>query len=90
MTHALVTQAVPQIVSPHAADQQRQALGVQRTGVGVAVAPREVTVDRLEGALASLLPDLSPFRARAAALAAEFASLGGPAAAADLLISFQR
>ncbi len=86
MTHAFVTHSVPQVVSPHAADQQRQALGVQRTGVGIAMPPREITVDRLEGALAGLLPDLSPFRMRAAALAAEFASLGGPPAAAELLL----
>lgn len=87
MTHALVTHAIPQVVSPHAADQQRQALGVQRTGVGVTVAPRDVTVERLENALAGLLPDLSPFRARAEALKAEFAALGGPPAAAKLLLS---
>ena len=87
LTHALVTHAVPQVVSPHAADQQRQALGVQRSGVGVVVEPRAVTVDSIEHGLALLLPDLSPFRARAATLRAEFATLGGPAAAADLLLA---
>ncbi len=87
MTHALVTHAIPQVVSPHAADQQRQALGVQRSGVGVAVEPRAITVERVESALALLLPDLSPFRARAIDLCTEFAALGGPAAAADLLLA---
>jgi UDP:flavonoid glycosyltransferase YjiC (YdhE family) len=87
MTHALVTHAVPQVLSPHAADQQRQAFGVQRSGVGLVVEPRAVTVDSLERALAALLPDLSPFRTRAANLRAEFATLGGPAAAADLLLA---
>lgn len=83
LTHALVTHAVPQIVVPHAADQQRQANGVLRSGVGLAYAPKDVTIDRLEAALAAVLPDLSNYRAAAGELRNEFAALGGiPAAAA--------
>lgn len=84
-THALVTHAVPQVVVPHAGDQARQALGVQRSGVGIALRPGQVTVDTLQAALASLLPDRSAARANAQALRVEFAALGGIPRAADML-----
>lgn len=82
-THALVTRAVPQIVVPHAADQQRQAHGVMRSGVGLAFAPKDVTSSVLADGLAALLPDLSDWRATAAQVRDEFAALGGVAAAAQ-------
>ncbi|GIV69676.1 glycosyltransferase [Caldilinea sp.] len=84
-THALVRAAVPQIVVPHAGEQLHQARGVARTGVGLHLPPEEATVERLTAALAALLPDLSPYRARAAALREEFARLGGPPAAAQMV-----
>lgn len=84
-THALTTQAVPQIVVPHAADQTYQAQGVARTGVGVQIAAKDVTIDRLETSLAALLPDLSGYRSTARRLQAELAALGGPAAAASAI-----
>ncbi len=84
-THALITHAVPQIVVPHAGDQARQAQGVTRCGVGIALPPKQVTVDRLEDALAQTLPDRSPLRAQARQLQAEFDALGGVPAAADRL-----
>jgi UDP:flavonoid glycosyltransferase YjiC (YdhE family) len=84
-THALVLHAVPQIVVPHAADQNRQAQGVMRSGVGHYLPPKEVTIARLTDLLAEVLPDRSPLRANAVALQAEFAALGGVPAAADLL-----
>jgi len=84
-THALVTHGVPQIVVPHAADQIHQALGVTRSGVGVHIAAKQVTVDTLAAALATLLPDFSDCRRRAQAVQAEFAALGGAARAADLI-----
>jgi UDP:flavonoid glycosyltransferase YjiC (YdhE family) len=84
-THALVLQGVPQIVVPHAADQGYQAQGAARCGIGRSLPAKEVTVDSLEGALAALLPDLSPYRLAARRLQAEFATLGGPAAAADAI-----
>jgi UDP:flavonoid glycosyltransferase YjiC (YdhE family) len=82
-THALVTHAVPQIVVPHAADQMRQAQGVMRSQVGHYLPAKEVTIPRLVEMLAQLLPDLSPWRAQASALQAEFHALGGVPAAAD-------
>lgn len=85
VTHALVTHAVPQIVVPHAADQGHQAQGVMRSGVGLHLPAKETTVPRLVSALAQMLPDLSPYRANAQALRAEFAALGGVPVAAQLL-----
>lgn len=82
-THALITHAVPQIVVPHAADQYYQAQGIVRTGIGFHFPAKQVTVDNLEEGLATLLPDLSNHRSQALRLQAEFATLGGPSAAAD-------
>jgi UDP:flavonoid glycosyltransferase YjiC (YdhE family) len=73
---------------PHAGDQARQAQGVARTGVGLHIPPAQVTVEVLAAGLAALLPDLSPYRAQAATLQAEFAALGGVPAAADILETF--
>ncbi len=82
-THALVTSGVPQIVVPHAADQQRQAQGVMRSNVGLAFAPKDVTIDLLEDGLAAILPDRSDWRTAAHHLCEEFAALGGVVRAAD-------
>ena len=84
-THALIRHAVPQIAVPHAGDQARQAQGLLRTGAGLYLPPKEVTVPRLVAALAQALPDRSPLRAQAQALQAEFDALGGATAAADQL-----
>jgi UDP:flavonoid glycosyltransferase YjiC (YdhE family) len=84
-THALVRAATPQIVVPHAADQIYQAHGITRTGVGIHLPPKEVTVERLTAALAAILPDLSPYRAQAAVLRDEFAVLGGVPVAAMMV-----
>jgi UDP:flavonoid glycosyltransferase YjiC (YdhE family) len=89
-THALVTHAVPQIVVPHAADQTYQGAGVVYSGIGYYMPPKEVSVDSLEAALATLLPDLSDFRTRARAVQAEFASLGGQVAAANAIEQLAR
>jgi len=84
-THALVRAAVPQIVAPHAADQIHQAQGLLRTGAGLHIPPKEVTVERLTSALAAILPDLAPVRARAVTLRDELLALGGAPTAATLL-----
>lgn len=85
VTHALVTQAVPQLIVPHAAEQMHQAQGVVRSGVGLHLPAQQATVEALVNGLAQVLPDLSPLRAAAQQLRDEFAQLGGIAAAADLL-----
>jgi UDP:flavonoid glycosyltransferase YjiC (YdhE family) len=84
-THALITHGVPQIVVPHAADQTYQGAGVVHTGVGHYFPPKQVTIDSLAAALATLLPDLSEYRSRARQVQADFAALGGAAAAADAI-----
>jgi len=84
-THALVTHGVPQIVVPHAADQQQQAQGVARTGVGFHMAPKQARVDNLASALALLLPDRSDYRTHAQHLRQEFFELGGVPRAADII-----
>lgn len=84
-THALVRAAAPQIVIPHAADQIHQAQGLMRTGAGLHIPPREVTVEGLTTALAAILPDLAPVRARAVTLRDELLALGGAPVAATFL-----
>ena len=81
-THALATHAVPQIVVPHAADQIRQAQGLLRTGAGLHLPPKQVTIPLLEQALAQALPDLGDLRSQAAVLQDEMDALGGVPAAA--------
>ncbi len=84
-THALVTHATPQIVVPHAGEQAYQATSVMQSGVGLYMPAKQVTIDSLATALASLLPDRSSFRSQARTLQSEFAALGGPPAAADAI-----
>lgn len=84
-THALACHGVPQIVTPHAADQIHQARGVERSGAGLHLPPRTVTAARLASALAALLPDLSEQRHNARKLQSEMAAQGGPRAAAAWL-----
>jgi UDP:flavonoid glycosyltransferase YjiC (YdhE family) len=84
-THALARAALPQIVVPHAADQIHQAQGLMRTGAGLHIPPKEVTVERLATALAAILPDLAPVRAHAVMLRDELVALGGTEAAVAML-----
>ncbi len=90
VTHALVTHGIPQIIIPHAADQIHQAQGVVRAGAGLHLAAKETTVERLVQALAQTLPDLAQLRQGANRLRAEFAELGGVAAAATQLEASNR
>ncbi len=76
-THALATHAIPQIVVPHAADQIRQAQGLMRTGAGLHLAPKQVTIAALVDALAQALPDRAPLHDHAIALQTEMDALGG-------------
>ena len=65
----------------------QQALGVARTGIGAYLPPTDVTSTRLAEVLRNLLPTDSSARTNARRLRDDFATLGGPAAAADLLES---
>jgi MGT family glycosyltransferase len=84
-THALVTHGVPQIVVPHAADQQQQAQGAARSGVGFHIASKQARPDNLSSALSLLLPDRSDYRTQAEHLRQEFSELGGVPRAADII-----
>ena len=55
------------------------------SGVGYYMPPKNVSIDSLEAALATLLPDLSEFRSRARQVQAEFGALGGANVAADAI-----
>ena len=85
-THAALVYGVPQIVVPHAADQYQQAARVQRTGVGVALHVRDVTVQRLVRLARALLQE-GAWRERAQAMAERMAALGGAERAATILRS---
>lgn len=86
-THALVTHAIPQIVVPHAADQGRQADGIARTGVGVHLPARQMTVEQTVQILTTMLPNESPHRRNARMVQDEFSVLGGVPEAARLLVA---
>jgi UDP:flavonoid glycosyltransferase YjiC (YdhE family) len=89
-THALATHAIPQIVVPHAADQIRQAQGLLRTGAGLHLAPKQVTIARLVDGLAQALPDRGDLRGHAVALQVELDALGGVPAAAKRIEALGR
>ncbi|MBX3011169.1 MAG: hypothetical protein KF832_06655 [Caldilineaceae bacterium] len=89
VTHALVTQAVPQLIVPHAADQMHQAQGVVRSQAGLHLPAQQASQAALVNGLAQLLPDRAALRQGAEELRAEFAQQGGIAAAADLLEQLQ-
>lgn len=84
-THALVIQAIPQILVPHAADQMHGVRGVTQCGVGVGIRPQNVTVSALAQLLEEMLSESSPFQTNAQKLQAEFAQLGGVARAVEYL-----
>ncbi len=83
-THAAVVHGIPQMVVPHAADQRGQARRVAQAKVGLNLTAHDVRNGALlEGAKA--IHGDERVQANARALAAEFAALGGPSAAADAL-----
>lgn len=81
-THAALLHGLPQIAVPHAGDQWSQAARVTQSGVGYGIRPRDFNLANAPLTLAQILYD-PPFRANAAALAAQMQALGGVAAAAD-------
>lgn len=84
-THAAVVHSVMQIVVPHAADQRGNAVRVAQAKVGFNLTAIDVRRGGLLQGAQALLSD--PWVAEnARAVAAEFAALGGPRAAADALM----
>jgi MGT family glycosyltransferase len=83
-THWAVVYGVPQLVVPHAADQRGNARRVAQAKVGIELSAHDVRQGRLLEGVRALLRD-ERVRETAAALAEEFAALGGaPTAAAAL------
>ena len=84
-THALVTQGIPQILVPHAADQMHQVHGVTRSQVGVGIRPQNVTIAGVAQMLETMLTESSQFQINAQETQSEFANLGGIPQAIDYL-----
>lgn len=72
---------VPQVVLPFSTDQFAGAEAVERTGLGVALAPNTLTVDDLVAAVTRA----TECRERARSVAASIAADGGAGAAADAI-----
>lgn len=80
-THAALRHGLPQVVVPHAGDQQPQAGRITVAGVGYGVAPARFTLPAARW-LARQLLENAALRQTAAAWQAELAALAGVAAAA--------
>lgn len=85
-THYAAVYGVPQIVVPHAADQRIQARRVSQAKIGLNLSAHDVRQGMLWEGTKALLAD-QKVRETAQAFAAEMASLGGPARAADHLLA---
>jgi MGT family glycosyltransferase len=83
-THAAILHAVPQLVVPHAADQRGQARRVAQAKVGLNLTAHDVKNGLLLQGARALSQD-ERVKANARKLAEEFAALGGPARAAEVL-----
>ncbi|WP_029215178.1 glycosyltransferase [Kallotenue papyrolyticum] len=86
-THAAVCAAVPQVVTPAAADQFIHAERVMALGVGLAIPPQHLSAAVLTAALRKVLVEPG-YRQRALALQERFARCGGMERAAAILLSF--
>jgi len=84
-THAAIVHGLPQIVVPHAADQRGQAQRVARAKVGLNLSVRDVRNGQLPVGVKALLADERVAR-YVTDLRDDFAALGGPARAAELLL----
>ncbi len=74
---------VPQVVLPFSTDQFAGAAAVERTGIGLALAPNTVTVDALVAAVAAAADDV--IRRRALEVAHSIRTSGGADAAVDAI-----
>ncbi len=83
-THAGVLHGLPQIVVPHAADQRGNARRAAQARVGLNLTAHDVRQGALRTGVRALLAD-ERVQAQTQALAADFAALGGPERAAELI-----
>jgi UDP:flavonoid glycosyltransferase YjiC (YdhE family) len=80
---------VPLLVVPTFWDKSDNAQRVAEAGVGLRLAPRHCTPDRLRAAVKRLIEEPS-FRENAQQMARRFAEVPGPARAAELLETLAR
>jgi zeaxanthin glucosyltransferase len=76
---------LPLVIVPLGLEQPLQRWFVERAGVGRGVAPAEADVAACRAALGALLPDDSPYRARAREVGRSFAAADGAQRAAELI-----
>jgi UDP:flavonoid glycosyltransferase YjiC (YdhE family) len=81
---AALAHGLPQLLLPQAADQFLNAAAGARAGVGLAIAPADITAEAVTQATAALLQDPS-YREAAQRLSAEIHEMPGPAAVAQEL-----
>ncbi len=81
---AALARGIPQLCLPQGADQFLNAAAATRSGAGITLEPGEATRPAIENAVRRLLVE-DGFRGRAAALAAEIATMPGPDEVARVL-----
>ncbi len=84
-THRAIVHGIPQVIVPHAADQRGQARRAAQAKVGLHLSAHDVMSGQLQPAIQAVTTD-EKVLAAVSQLAQEFASLGGPPQAADLLV----
>lgn len=84
-THAAVVHAVPQVIVPRAADQRGQAVRASQAKVGLNLTAQDVQRGQLEPAIRAISTD-EKVKDNCRKLQAQFAKLGGPPRAAELLL----
>lgn len=83
-THAAILHGLPQIITPHAADQRGQARRARQAKVGLELTTREIHQGQLAAAVGAITS--TPLVDDAVrSLQASFAALGGPERAAELI-----
>ena len=75
----------PLIAIPLTHDQPAIAARVKRSGAGVVIPPRKLTVQRLRAAIDAILSDDGPWKARAVAMREASRRAGGVERAADIV-----
>jgi len=84
-THQAIVHGVPQVVVPHAADQRGQARRVAQAKIGLNLSAHDVKNGQLLPAIRAVMSDQKVITT-AKQWAADFAALGGPLRAADLMV----
>lgn len=84
-THAAIVHAIPQVIVPHAADQRGQATRASQAKVGLHLIPQDVRRGELHTAVRAITSTEWVLE-HVQGLAEQFAALGGPPRAAELIV----